>query len=74
MMIVGGPVKGGAVYGRWPGLRPEQRFEGRDLAVTTDFRDVFSEIVTKHLALPSESIAKVFPGFKAGTSLGIVRS
>jgi uncharacterized protein (DUF1501 family) len=74
MMIAGGPVKGGAVYGKWPGLRPEQRFEGRDLAVTTDFRDVFSEIVTKHLALPSESIAKVFPGFKAGTSLGIVRT
>ena len=49
MMIAGGPVKGGKVYGQWPGLKADQRFEGRDLAVTTDFRDVFSEIVTSHL-------------------------
>ena len=74
MMIVGGPVKGGAVYGKWPGLRPEQRFEGRDLAVTTDFRDVFSEIVTKHLGLASDAAAKVFPGFTSGASLDIIRA
>ena len=45
MMVIGGGVRGGKVYGRWPGLAPEQRYEGRDLAVTTDFRAVFAEVV-----------------------------
>ena len=49
MMVLGGPVRGGSVYGKWPGLEPEQLFEGRDLAVTTDYRDVLSEIVRDHL-------------------------
>src|SRR6185295_14030586 len=40
MLVIGGGVHGGRVFGRWPGLSPQQRFEGRDLAVTTDFRDV----------------------------------
>src|SRR4029079_13471629 len=52
MMIVGGAnVRGGRVYGRWPGLEREQRYEGRDLAVTTDFRAVFAEIVRGHLGV-----------------------
>ncbi len=52
MLVIGGGVKGGRVYGRWPGLAREQRYEGRDLAVTTDFRSVFAEIVRGHLGLP----------------------
>ena len=60
MMIVGGGVRGGKVYGRWPGLAPEQRFQGRDLAVTTDFRSVFAEVVRAHLGLADTS--HVFPG------------
>jgi uncharacterized protein (DUF1501 family) len=63
MFAIGGPVKGGEVYGTWPGLRPEQRYEGRDLAVTTDFRDVFSEIVVKHLAAGVPTAGRVFPGY-----------
>ena len=51
MMVIGGGVRGGQVYGHWPGLAREQRYEGRDLAVTTDFRDVFGEIVVRHLGL-----------------------
>ena len=51
MMVLGGGVKGGKVYGSWPGLEREQRYEGRDLAITTDFRDVFNEVVSGHLAL-----------------------
>ena len=48
MMIIGGQnVRGGKVYGRWPGLAREQRYDGRDLAVTTDFRSVFAEVVTR---------------------------
>mgnify|MGYP003348017930 CR=1 FL=1 len=70
LFAFGGPVKGGKVYGRWPGLAPEQLYEGRDLALTTDFRDVFSEVLTKHMGVAS--VAKVFPGFKPGSSLGII--
>ncbi|MGC4085134.1 MAG: DUF1501 domain-containing protein [Vicinamibacterales bacterium] len=61
MMVIGGGVQGGRVYGRWPGLAAEQRYEGRDLAVTTDFRDVFSEILVRHLDVADP--AQVFPGY-----------
>jgi uncharacterized protein (DUF1501 family) len=63
MMIVGGNVKGGDVYGDWPGLKEEKRFEGRDLNVTTDFRDVFGEIVVRHLGADPKTAAKIFPGY-----------
>src|SRR5204863_3016624 len=49
MFVIGGGVKGGRVYGKWPGLAVNDRFEGRDLAVTTDFRVVFNEVLSKHL-------------------------
>jgi uncharacterized protein (DUF1501 family) len=71
MMILGGAVKGGKVYGRWPGLAPQQRHDGRDLAITTDFRAVFNEVVRGHLGLTDTS--RVFPGFKGGESLGLFR-
>jgi len=75
MFVIGGGVKGGEVYGKWPGLAVDQRYEGRDLAVTTDFRDVFSEIVMKHLGATSATAAKVFPGYAVdGSRLrGILR-
>jgi uncharacterized protein (DUF1501 family) len=60
MFVVGGSVRGGKVYGQWPGLRDDQLFEGRDLTLTTDFRDVFGEIVVKHLGL--RDAHTVFPG------------
>lgn len=63
MFVLGGPVKGGKVYGRWPGLAPEQLYEGRDLALTTDFRQVLGEAVSKHLG--NESLERVFPGFES---------
>src|SRR6516162_10370901 len=72
MMVVGGPVHGGKVYGKWPGLEKEQLFEGRDLAVTTDFRAVLSELVTGHLG--TTDIAQVFPGFKASDPLGLLKA
>jgi uncharacterized protein (DUF1501 family) len=61
MFVMGGAVKGGKVYGRWPGLQKEQLYEGRDLALTTDFRDVLGELVSGHLGNPS--VAGVFPGY-----------
>jgi uncharacterized protein (DUF1501 family) len=60
MFVAGGAVNGGKILGKWPGLAPEQLYEGRDLAVTTDFRDVFAEIASKHLG--ARDIEKVFPG------------
>jgi uncharacterized protein (DUF1501 family) len=69
MMIIGGAVRGGKVYGRWPGLAREQRHDGRDLAITTDFRSVFNEVVRGHLGLRDTS--RVFPGFKESLPLGL---
>ena len=62
MMVIGGGVRGGHVYGKWPGLAREQRYEGRDLSVTTDFRDVFGEIVARHLGVSNPSV--IFPGYQ----------
>ena len=61
MFVLGGRVKGGKVYGRWPGLDQSQLYEGRDLAVTTDFRNVISEALDHHLG--NKSLGQVFPGF-----------
>jgi uncharacterized protein (DUF1501 family) len=66
MLVLGGPVKGGKVYGRWPGLRHDQLFEGRDLAVTSDFRDLFAEVAIRHLGVAPA--APLFPGFPTNSS------
>jgi uncharacterized protein (DUF1501 family) len=66
MFVIGGSVRGGRVYGEWPGLRDDQLFEGRDLALTTDFRDVFGELAAKHLG--QSDLRKVFPGHAASPS------
>ncbi len=63
MFVIGGGVRGGKVHGRWPGLEREQLYEGRDLALTTDFRSVFAEILTRHLG--ATSLEPVFPGHAA---------
>jgi uncharacterized protein (DUF1501 family) len=63
MMVIGGNVKGGQIHGTWPGLREEQRHEGRDLTITTDFRDVFGEVVMRHLSAREDIAARVFPGY-----------
>lgn len=61
MFVLGGGVKGGQVHGQWPGLAPEQLYENRDLAITTDFRDVLGELTAKHLG--NKDLATVFPGY-----------
>jgi len=71
MMVLGGPVRGGAMYGTWPGLEPEQLFEQRDLAVTTDFRDVLGELVREHLGQKTDL---VFPGYTVGKGLGLIKT
>jgi uncharacterized protein (DUF1501 family) len=74
MFVMGGDVKGGRIYGKWPGLADHQLNEGRDLALTTDFRSVVSEILAKHMSV--KDLAPVFPGFTANnhTFPGLVRS
>jgi uncharacterized protein (DUF1501 family) len=62
MFVLGGKVKGGQVYGKWPGLKTEQLYEGRDLALTTDFREVFGEVAKVHLG--ATNIQTIFPGFQ----------
>jgi len=62
MFVLGGPVKGGKVYGRWPGLEQSQLYEGRDLALTTDFRQVLGEAVARHMG--NQNLKEVFPGYE----------
>ena len=69
MFVLGGAVRGGRIYGKWPGLAEQNRYEGRDLALTTDFRDVLSELVVKQLRNPD--LAGVFPNYRA-SSLGLL--
>ena len=62
MFVIGTRVRGGTVHGRWPGLEAEQLFEGRDLALTTDFRAVFSELLDRHLG--ATDLSRIFPGYE----------
>jgi uncharacterized protein (DUF1501 family) len=72
MFVLGGPVKGGKIYGKWPGLADEQLHEGRDLAITTDFRQVLGEAAYKTLG--ARNLDLVFPGagLRPGRFLDIV--
>jgi uncharacterized protein (DUF1501 family) len=70
MFVMGGDVRGGKIYGDWPGLQEEQLYEGRDLALTTDFRDVLSELVSRHLG--NSSLASVFPGYGSPKFRGLL--
>jgi uncharacterized protein (DUF1501 family) len=69
MFVLGGNVRGGKVYGRWPGLEREQLYEGRDLALTTDFRTVCGEVINKHCG--AKDLSRIFPGFQYKQPLAI---
>jgi uncharacterized protein (DUF1501 family) len=70
MFAIGGDINGGKVHGEWPGLAEEQLYENRDLNLTTDFRDVLGELVTRHLG--NRQIANVFPGYDDPKFRGLV--
>lgn len=71
MLVLGNGVRGGKIHGQWPGLKNDQLYEGRDLALTTDFRDVFAEIARKHLG--TKNVQAIFPGYAVNESkLGIL--
>jgi uncharacterized protein (DUF1501 family) len=66
MFVLGNSIKGGKVYGDWSGLSNDKLYEGRDLDVTTDFRDVFGEVAYKHLG--NKNLDKIFPNYSANPS------
>jgi uncharacterized protein (DUF1501 family) len=70
MLLLGNGVRGGKVHGQWPGLKHDQLYEGRDLALTTDFRDVFAEVAREHLG--TSNLQAVFPGFVAKANVGVI--
>jgi hypothetical protein len=71
MLVMGGNVNGGQVYGAWPGLHNDQLYDHADLDVATDYRRVLSEIVTKRLQ--NSDLGAVFPGYSGYSALGVVK-
>ncbi|MEW6084155.1 MAG: DUF1501 domain-containing protein [Chloroflexota bacterium] len=71
MFALGGGVNGGQVYGAWPGLHNDQLYDHADLAITTDYRQVLSEMLTRRLG--NADVASVFPGFAPSGEMGIFR-
>jgi hypothetical protein len=71
MLVAGGSVNGGQIHGTWPGLATEQLYDRRDLAITTDYRRVLSEILIRRLGNPK--LGAVFPGFQNYSPLGVVQ-
>jgi uncharacterized protein (DUF1501 family) len=63
MWVMGGGVGGGKVYGNWPGLSQADLYQGRDLAITTDFRTVLGVMMRRHLGLDERGLQTVLPGF-----------
>ncbi|NEX61063.1 DUF1501 domain-containing protein [Noviherbaspirillum galbum] len=68
MWLLGGSLAGGRVLGEWPGLHPSRLYEGRDLAVTTDYRNVLGEVLRSHLRVQETAAANVFPGAPGGSN------
>lgn len=72
MWLLGGGIKGGKVYGEWPGLEATELHQNRDLAVTTDFRDVLISLLAPQFDLNERQIAQVFPAYQAQQRLNLV--
>ncbi|MDY6939259.1 MAG: DUF1501 domain-containing protein [Cyanobacteriota bacterium] len=72
LWVLGGGIRGGRVLGEWPGLGESQRHQGRDLAITTDFRNAIAPLLTQHLEIPEAKLGEIFPGFQANPMSGLV--
>jgi uncharacterized protein (DUF1501 family) len=71
MLVLGGAVNGGVVHGDWPGLAPSQLYDGRDLAITTDYRRVLSELLIRRLGNPN--LGTIFPGYTGYAPIGVLQ-
>jgi uncharacterized protein (DUF1501 family) len=71
MWILNGSLRGGQVYGQWPGLSESERYEGRDLAITTDFREVVSTVLLNQFQVKPNQINRIFPGYKPTETLSL---
>jgi uncharacterized protein (DUF1501 family) len=72
LWLLGGNLRGGKVYGDWPGLAPGQLYEDRDLAITTDFRTAIASVLVNHLQLDNTKIKQIFPGYSSQSTLPIL--
>jgi uncharacterized protein (DUF1501 family) len=70
--LAGGSLRGGQIHGEWPGLEADRLYEGRDLAVTTDFREVLAAVLTQHLGLSATQVRTIFPGYSPGRRLALI--
>jgi uncharacterized protein (DUF1501 family) len=71
MWVLGGQVRGQKIYGEWKGLATADLEDGRDVAVTTDFRSVLAEVLGQHWGLDDRRLEMVLPGFQGERSLGL---
>jgi uncharacterized protein (DUF1501 family) len=72
MWLLGRSLRGGKIHGVWPGLEKENLFEERDLAITTDFREIISSILVNHLQLSPAKLTEIFPGYLWQNSLRLL--
>ena len=72
MWLLGGAIKGAKVYGNWPGLSQSQLYQSRDLAVTTDFRDVIAAVLRRHMQLNGARINQIFPNYSPTQGIEVV--
>ena len=72
MWLLGDKVRGGQVYGEWPGLEEEQLYQGRDLEVTTDFRDIIASVLTEHMEIDSNQLRQIFPNYQIRNRLNLL--
>ena len=72
MWVLGGKVRGGKVYGEWPGLSTNQLYQDRDLAITTDFRDVIATVLEDHMNLQEAKLNQVFPSYVPTQKIALI--
>ncbi len=72
MWVLGGKVRGGKVYGEWPGLATDQLYQKRDLAITTDFRDVITSVLERHINLDKTKLNQIFPGYAPAQKIELI--
>jgi uncharacterized protein (DUF1501 family) len=72
MWVLGGKVHGGKVHGDWPGLSNNQLYQGRDLAITTDFREVISDVLQHHLKIDSTKLNQVLPNYHPSQKIDLL--